>query len=161
MLPESIQSIPIISSVLGPLSFTTSSESSPNFILELTNQLASRDTITVSLISDDVLANYNYPLDGDKDGIYEGSPEDDIILIFKKPLSMRGFFYFCCMFLFIGTPEIVVILLFIVIFFGSKKIPELARGIGKAMREVKDASNDIKKEIRDSANSIEDDLDIK
>ena len=45
-------------------------------------------------------------------------------------------------------------------FFGSKKIPELAKGLGKAMREVKDASNDIKKEIRDSSKSIKDDLDI-
>ena len=64
------------------------------------------------------------------------------------------------MLLFIGGPEIVVILLFIVIFFGSKKIPELAKGLGKAIREVKDASNDIKKEIRDSASSIEDDFDV-
>ena len=62
------------------------------------------------------------------------------------------------MLLFIGGPEIIVILLFIVMFFGSKKIPELAKGLGKAMREVKDASNDIKKEIRDSASSIKDDL---
>ena len=60
------------------------------------------------------------------------------------------------MLLFIGGPEIIVVLLFIVMFFGSKKIPELAKGLGKAMREVKDASNDIKKEIRDS--SIKDDL---
>ena len=62
------------------------------------------------------------------------------------------------MLLFIGGPEIVIVLLFIVIFFGSKKIPELAKGLGKAMREMKDASNDIKKEIRDSASSIKDDL---
>ena len=40
------------------------------------------------------------------------------------------------MLLFIGFPEIVVILLFIVMFFGSKKIPELAKGLGKVMREV-------------------------
>ena len=39
------------------------------------------------------------------------------------------------MLLFIGGAETVVILLFIIIFFGSKKIPELAKGIGKAMRE--------------------------
>ena len=65
------------------------------------------------------------------------------------------------MLLFIGGPEIVIILLFIVIFFGSKKIPELAKGLGKAMREVKDASTEIKKEIRDSATSIKDDLDVK
>jgi sec-independent protein translocase protein TatA len=64
------------------------------------------------------------------------------------------------MLLFIGGPEIIVVLLFIVMFFGSKKIPELAKGLGKAMREVKDASNEIKKEIRDSATSIKDDFDI-
>ena len=65
------------------------------------------------------------------------------------------------MVLFIGGPEIVVILLFIVIFFGSKKIPELAKGLGRAMREVKDASNEIKKEIRDNATSIKDNFDVK
>jgi sec-independent protein translocase protein TatA len=62
------------------------------------------------------------------------------------------------MLLFIGGPEIIIVLLFIVMFFGSKKIPELAKGLGKAMREMKDASNDIKKEIRDSASIIKDDL---
>jgi sec-independent protein translocase protein TatA len=62
------------------------------------------------------------------------------------------------MLLFIGGPEIIIVLLFIVMFFGSKKIPELAKGLGKAMREMKDASNDIKKEIRDSASSVKDDL---
>ena len=65
------------------------------------------------------------------------------------------------MLLFIGGPEIIIVLLFIVMFFGSKKIPELAKGLGKAMREVKDASNDIKKEIRDSSKSISDDFDVK
>jgi len=65
------------------------------------------------------------------------------------------------MLLFIGGPEIIVVLLFIVMFFGSKKIPELAKGLGKAIREVKDASNDIKKEIRDSTANIKSDLDVK
>ena len=64
------------------------------------------------------------------------------------------------MLLFIGGLEIIVVLLFIVMFFGSKKIPELAKGLGKAMREVKDASNEIKKEIRDSATSVKDDFDL-
>ena len=64
------------------------------------------------------------------------------------------------MLLFIGGPEIIIVLLFIVMFFGSKKIPELAKGLGRAMREVKDASNDIKKEIRDSSKNIKDDFDI-
>jgi len=71
-----------------------------------------------------------------------------------------GLFYFCRMILFIGGLEILVVMLFIVIFFGSKKIPELAKGLGRAMREVKEASNEIKKEIRDSANPLNDDFDV-
>tara|TARA_B100000900_G_C20592274_1_gene722051 strand:+ start:423 stop:623 length:201 start_codon:yes stop_codon:yes gene_type:complete len=64
------------------------------------------------------------------------------------------------MLLFIGGAEIFIVLLFIIMFFGSKKIPEIARGIGKGIREVRDASNEIKKEIRESANSVNDDLDL-
>ena len=64
------------------------------------------------------------------------------------------------MILFIGGPEIIVVLLFIVMFFGSKKIPEIARGLGRAIRDVKDASNDIKKEISDSSKGVKDDLDL-
>ena len=45
-------------------------------------------------------------------------------------------------------------------FFGSSKIPEIAKGLGKAIREVRDASNDIKREIRDSSNSVKDKSDI-
>tara|TARA_B100001741_G_C16134974_1_gene406260 strand:+ start:119 stop:343 length:225 start_codon:yes stop_codon:yes gene_type:complete len=71
-----------------------------------------------------------------------------------------GFFIFVIMLLFIGGPEIIIVLLFVVIFFGSKKIPELARGVGRAMREMQNASDDIKKEIKDSASGINDDLDI-
>ena len=73
---------------------------------------------------------------------------------------MKGLLYFCFMLLFIGGTEILIILLFVVLFFGANKIPELARGLGKAMRELKDASNEIKKDIRDSTNKIKDDFDI-
>ncbi|MFK5880171.1 MAG: twin-arginine translocase TatA/TatE family subunit [Flavobacteriaceae bacterium] len=55
------------------------------------------------------------------------------------------------MFLFISGPEIFVILLIVVMLFGADKIPEIARGLGKTMRQVKDATNDIKREINDSA----------
>ncbi|CAM1350917.1 Sec-independent protein translocase subunit TatA/TatB [Tenacibaculum insulae] len=54
-------------------------------------------------------------------------------------------------FLFIGGPEIFIILLIVVMLFGADKIPEIARGLGKGMRQIKDATNDIKKEINDSA----------
>ena len=56
--------------------------------------------------------------------------------------------------LFIGGPEILIIMLVVVMLFGSKKIPEIARALGKGIREMKDASNDIRREIRSSANTI-------
>ena len=54
-------------------------------------------------------------------------------------------------FLFIGGPEIIVIGLIVVMLFGADKIPEIARGLGKGMRQLKDATNDIKKEINETA----------
>ena len=56
----------------------------------------------------------------------------------------------------LGGPEIFLIVLFILIFFGAKKIPELARGLGKGIREFKDATREIKDEIEDGANSVND-----
>lgn len=60
--------------------------------------------------------------------------------------------------LFIGGPEIIIIMLVVVMLFGSKKIPEIARGLGKGMRELKDASNDIRREIRSSADSVKEEV---
>ncbi|WP_397444909.1 twin-arginine translocase TatA/TatE family subunit [Polaribacter sp. R77954] len=54
-------------------------------------------------------------------------------------------------FLFIGAPEIFVIMLIVVMVFGADKIPDIARGLGKGMRQVKDATNDIKREINDTS----------
>jgi len=51
--------------------------------------------------------------------------------------------------------EIFVILLFILIFFGSKRIPEFARSLGKGMREVRNATDSIKKEITGSVRDVE------
>lgn len=50
-------------------------------------------------------------------------------------------------FLFIGAAEIMVILVIVVLVFGADKLPEMARGLGKGMRQLKDATNDIKKEV--------------
>ena len=60
------------------------------------------------------------------------------------------------MLLFIGGTEIFFIILLVVMLFGSKKIPEIAKGLGKMMREVKDASNEINREIKDSSKEIKD-----
>lgn len=43
----------------------------------------------------------------------------------------------------LGTMEIVLIVLVILVFFGAKKIPELAQGLGKGIREFKKASREI------------------
>lgn len=50
----------------------------------------------------------------------------------------------------IGGGEIVFILLIVVMLFGADKIPEIARGLGKGIRDVKNATNDIKREINSS-----------
>ncbi len=52
----------------------------------------------------------------------------------------------------LGGPEIFLIVLFVLIFFGAKKIPELARGLGKGIREFKDATREIKEDIESSVN---------
>jgi sec-independent protein translocase protein TatA len=49
----------------------------------------------------------------------------------------------------IGAWEVFLLLTVILIFFGAKKIPELARGLGKGIREFKDASSEVTKSIED------------
>ncbi|HXJ97937.1 MAG TPA: twin-arginine translocase TatA/TatE family subunit [Gelidibacter sp.] len=53
-------------------------------------------------------------------------------------------------FLFIGATEVMFILFVVVMLFGADKIPEIARGLGKGMRTLKDATNDLKSEITKS-----------
>lgn len=48
----------------------------------------------------------------------------------------------------LGATEILLIVFAILILFGAKKIPELAKGIGKGMREFKKAVNDIQDDIQ-------------
>jgi len=55
------------------------------------------------------------------------------------------------MFLFISGAEIFIILVIVVMLFGADKIPELARGLGKGMQQLKSATNEVKKEITESA----------
>lgn len=53
--------------------------------------------------------------------------------------------------LFISGAEIVFILFIIVMVFGADKIPGIAKGLGKGMRQLRDATDDIKREIQKSA----------
>lgn len=46
-----------------------------------------------------------------------------------------------------GGMEILIVLMVILLFFGAKRIPELARGIGQGMNEFRKASDQIKQEL--------------
>jgi sec-independent protein translocase protein TatA len=60
----------------------------------------------------------------------------------------------------ISGSEILLILAFILIFFGSKSIPGIARTLGKTMRQIKDASNELQTEIKKSGLDIKKDLNL-
>ncbi len=55
-----------------------------------------------------------------------------------------------------GPWEIVIIFLVVLLLFGGKKLPELAKGLGKGLREFKNASRDIKKEVSDATQNLDD-----
>jgi len=54
----------------------------------------------------------------------------------------------------LGTTEIIIILVIVLLLFGGRKLPELARGLGLGLREFKNASRDIKKEVENAADEI-------
>jgi len=58
----------------------------------------------------------------------------------------------------IGGPEIIIILVVVVLLFGGKKIPELAKGLGKGIREFKDATDksSIADDLKDIASEVND-----
>ena len=53
-----------------------------------------------------------------------------------------------------GGMEWVLIALAVLIFFGAKKIPEFARGVGRGIREFKDAVKDVKKEVDEAGKEL-------
>jgi len=55
----------------------------------------------------------------------------------------------------IGTQEVVLILAVMLLFFGAKRIPEIARGLGRGIREFKDATTDIKRQIEEGETDTE------
>ncbi len=59
----------------------------------------------------------------------------------------------------LGPWEIILIVLAILILFGAKKIPELAQGIGKGMREFRKAMKDVEEDIsKDTKNNNQNNL---
>jgi len=62
------------------------------------------------------------------------------------------------LFLNLGGGEIFVILLVVLLFFGSKGIPQVAKGLGRGMREFRDAMGGIEREIRQETNKVKDEV---
>ena len=61
----------------------------------------------------------------------------------------------------IGGGEIVFILMVVLMLFGSDKVPEIARTLGKMMAQLKNATNDIKSEIQKGVDNITDESALK
>src|SRR5476649_1859958 len=53
------------------------------------------------------------------------------------------------------SSDMVIIIIVALFLFGGEKLPEIARGLGKGIRDFKDASEGIKREINDQINSFE------
>jgi sec-independent protein translocase protein TatA len=56
----------------------------------------------------------------------------------------------------IGATEIILVLFVILVFFGAKKIPELAQGLGKGIREFKKATREIEDEVTTEIKKVDD-----
>lgn len=54
----------------------------------------------------------------------------------------------------LGPWEIVLVVLVIIMLFGGKKIPELARGLGKALKEFRKTTKDLKDEVNSAAEDV-------
>lgn len=61
--------------------------------------------------------------------------------------------------LFISGGEIVLVMMLALLFFGAKAIPDIAKTLGKGMREFKKATNEIKREINEHTSDIKKDID--
>jgi len=60
----------------------------------------------------------------------------------------------------IAGSEILLILVFVLMFFGSKSIPGIARTMGRTIRQIKDASQEVQDEIRKSGGDIKTDFNL-
>jgi sec-independent protein translocase protein TatA len=60
--------------------------------------------------------------------------------------------------LFVSASELLVVFAFALIFFGAKSIPEIAKVLGKGMREFHKAANEIQREFEDSTSDIRKEL---
>lgn len=78
--------------------------------------------------------------------------DEDIVYLFKFAEQYSR--QIMGTFLFISGQEIFIIMLVVLLLFGADKIPEIAKGIGKGMRDFRKATDEIRKEIEDSTREV-------
>jgi len=61
----------------------------------------------------------------------------------------------------IGGQELFLILLIVLIFFGAKKLPELAKGLGQGIREFRKAAKDVQEEVEKEVKKLDEKNDNK
>ncbi len=62
------------------------------------------------------------------------------------------------LFLNLGGGEVAIVILVVIMFFGSDKLPGLAKGLGKGIREINDAKNQIQNEIAKGTEGFKEEL---
>jgi|TARA_B110000438_G_scaffold235332_1_gene232036 sec-independent protein translocase protein TatA len=55
----------------------------------------------------------------------------------------------------IGAPELLVVFLIVLLFFGAKRLPELARGLGKSMKEFKKATQEVQEDFQEAMDTVD------
>ena len=61
----------------------------------------------------------------------------------------------------VAGSEVIVIVLVVLLFFGSKSVPGIAKSLGQAIYQIRNASNDLQQEIRKSGEEMKKDLELK
>lgn len=59
----------------------------------------------------------------------------------------------------LGLPELIIIFLVVLLLFGAKNIPEIAKGMGKALRSFKKGANEVEDEINSPLEVKDEELD--
>jgi|1048.fasta_scaffold14724_4 sec-independent protein translocase protein TatA len=72
---------------------------------------------------------------------------NNVYLCFNNSFHMSSLMFFG-----MGGQEIIIVALIVLLLFGGKKIPELMRGLGRGVREFKDAKDGIRSEIEKGMN---------
>ena len=76
----------------------------------------------------------------------------------NRPTSDTNMLNSIFIFLNLGGGEVAIVIFIIILFFGSDKLPGLAKGLGKGIREINDAKNQIQNEIAKGTDGFKEEL---